>query len=138
MFNSLGGSLVDSSATRLQTPLAKLLATSKCCFICLPPLRVVSPSHALMQCCQVNVEEPGHPVSLILMVSAPPPRPEVLAQIVLPLDPPQAGVDMAIDANSDLAFPSNSFLGAGAFGQVCRRRDCTKPACHDGCGHTAD
>jgi hypothetical protein len=66
----------------------------------------------------VNVEDADQPVSLILMVSAPPPRPEVLAQIVLPRDPPQAGVDLAIDANRDLAFPSNSFLGAGAFGQV--------------------
>jgi hypothetical protein len=66
----------------------------------------------------VNLEDEDRPVSLILMCSAPPPRPEVLAQIVLPADPPQAGVDLAIDANRDLAFPSNSFLGAGAFGQV--------------------
>lgn len=67
---------------------------------------------------QVNLEEEDQPVSLILMCSAPPPRPEVLAQIVLPADPPQAGVDLAIDANRDLAVPTNSFLGAGAFGQV--------------------
>lgn len=57
-------------------------------------------------------------MTLILMCSAPPPPPAVLAQIVLPSDPPNAGVDLAIDANRDLAFPGNSFLGAGAFGQV--------------------
>jgi hypothetical protein len=66
----------------------------------------------------VNEEDAGQPVTLLLLVSAPPPRPEVLAQIVLPSDKPMAGVDMAIDANKDLAFPSNSFLGQGAFGQV--------------------
>jgi hypothetical protein len=67
---------------------------------------------------QVNEEDHQQPVTLLLLVSAPPPRPEVLAQIVLPSDKPMAGVDMAIDANKDLAFPSNSFLGQGAFGQV--------------------
>jgi hypothetical protein len=67
---------------------------------------------------QVNLEDEQTPVTLILMVSAPPPPPAVLAQIVLPSDPPNAAVDLAIDANRDLAFPSNSFLGAGAFGQV--------------------
>jgi hypothetical protein len=46
------------------------------------------------------------------------PLPELLAQIVLPHDPPQAGVDLAVDLHADLAFPTNSFLGAGAFGQV--------------------
>jgi hypothetical protein len=66
----------------------------------------------------VNEEDANQPVTLLLLVSAPPPRPEVLAQIVLPSDKPMAGVDMAIDANRDLAFPSNSFLGQGAFGQV--------------------
>eukprot|EP00879_Flechtneria_rotunda_P018025 GHRR01018891.1.p1 GENE.GHRR01018891.1~~GHRR01018891.1.p1 ORF type:complete len:1346 (+),score=395.98 GHRR01018891.1:182-4219(+) len=67
-------------------------------------------------------DEPGtsKPVTLLLMVSAPPPRPDVLAQIVLPKDPPQAGVDLCIDAVRDLSFPSNSFLGQGAFGQVHR------------------
>jgi hypothetical protein len=58
------------------------------------------------------------PVTLLLLVSAPPPRPEVLAQVVLPSDPPQADVNLSIDVNTDLAFPSNSFVGAGAFGQV--------------------
>lgn len=52
------------------------------------------------------------------MCSAPPPRPEVLAQVVLVCDPPQAGVNLSIDAVRDLAFPTNSFLGCGAFGQV--------------------
>jgi hypothetical protein len=67
---------------------------------------------------QVNDDEMDQPVSLILVCSAPPPRPEVLAQIVLPADLPQAGVDLSIDLQRDLAFPSNSFLGQGAFGQV--------------------
>lgn len=68
-------------------------------------------------------DEPGtlNPVTLLLLVSAPPPRPEIMATIVLPKDPPQAGVDLAMDANRDLAFPSNSFIGQGAFGQVIRR-----------------
>jgi len=67
---------------------------------------------------QVNDEDTDQPVRMILVCSAPPPKPEVLAQIVLPADPPQAGVDLAIDLKTALAFPSNSFLGAGAFGQV--------------------
>jgi hypothetical protein len=74
--------------------------------------------HACHRLLQVNEEDHHQPVTLLLLVSASPPRPEVLAQIVLPSDKPMAGVDMAIDANRDLAFPSNSFLGQGAFGQV--------------------
>lgn len=89
----------------------------------LPPLTAwcdpyaASPAHRVPQ---VNEEMPGRPVSLILLVSAAPPRPEVLAQIVLPADPPQADVDLAIDGKTALAFPNDSFLGAGAFGQVRR------------------
>lgn len=81
-------------------------------------LCVTSSHHTLAT--QVNEEDASQPVTLLLLVPAPPPRPEVLAQIVLPSDKPMAGVDMAIDANRDLAFPSNSFLGQGAFGQVSR------------------
>eukprot|EP00775_Hariotina_reticulata_P006455 gene6455-6684_t len=70
---------------------------------------------------QVNEDaDLPNPVTLLLLVSAPPPRPEVLAQVVLPSDPPQADVNLNIDVNTDLAFPSNSFVGAGAFGQVHR------------------
>lgn len=67
---------------------------------------------------QVNNEDTDRPVTLVLVCSAPLPCPEVLAQVVLPHDPPQAGVDLAVDLHADLAFPTNSFLGAGAFGQV--------------------
>jgi len=53
-------------------------------------------------------EDPGvaNPVTLLLLVSARPARPEVLAQVVLLSDPPQADVDLAIDVNQDLAFPA--------------------------------
>lgn len=74
-------------------------------------------------------------MTLILMCSAPPPPPAVLAQIVLPSDPPNAGVDLAIDANRDLAFPSNSFMGAGAFGQV-RGRQLPPHTSDNTCVHT--
>lgn len=77
-----------------------------CCLSCPSPIQVTDEADVV------------HPVTLLLLVSAPPPRPEVMATIVLPKDPPQAGVDLAMDANTDLAFPSNSFIGQGAFGQV--------------------
>ena len=38
--------------------------------------------------------------------------------VVLPEDPLQPHVDLNIDITTDLAFPANSFIGAGAFGQV--------------------
>lgn len=87
---------------------------------CLDPNWEFDRGKAVRVLLQVNEEDASQPVTLLLLVPAPPPRPEVLAQIVLPSDKPMAGVDMAIDANRDLAFPSNSFLGQGAFGQVHR------------------
>lgn len=81
----------------------------------------VCPVHVLLP--QVSEDDYQKPVVLLLLVSAPPPRPEVLAQIVLPTDKPIAGVNMHIDADKELCFPSNSFLGQGAFGQVCSWSD---------------
>jgi hypothetical protein len=88
---------------------------------------------------QASPDAPDRPVSMMLLHSAPPPRPEVLAQIVLPADPPQAGVDLAVDPKTALAFPNDSFLGAGAFGQaraqegaLARSRPCAL-ACSASC-----
>lgn len=63
----------------------------------------------------VDADQPIHVV--LVVASRPMPR-GAAAQVVLPSDPHQAGVDLTIDLQRDLSFPAKSYIGSGAYGQV--------------------